>query len=234
MACTSEVLVALNGEGTNGSTTITDSSSYARTCSVGGNAVISTAQFKFGTASMSIPNDGSTSNYIDVADVAAFDIGTGDFTIEYFARWTSAVQDQFPFDLGSITASRGFTLNPALATRIDVTANGINLQSITSLTINTGTWYHFAACRSGTSLRIYQDGTQIGTTITTSANITTNEGITIGNRGSRSAGTAMGGFIDGFRFTNDAKYTGTTLVVPTTGWCLASATNSNFLTFMGG
>ncbi|NDD68140.1 MAG: hypothetical protein EBZ29_01750, partial [Synechococcaceae bacterium WB9_4xC_028] len=48
----SNVSLLLNGNGTNGSTAFADSSSYSHTVTPVGNAQISTAQSKFGGASM--------------------------------------------------------------------------------------------------------------------------------------------------------------------------------------
>ena len=73
------VSLLLHGNGTNGSTTITDSSPTPKTVTAVGNAQISTAQSKFGGASIAF--DG-TGDYATVPSASAFDFGTADFTVE--------------------------------------------------------------------------------------------------------------------------------------------------------
>ena len=75
----SSTKLLLNGNGTNGSTTFTDSSNSSYTVTANGNAQISTAQSKFGSASMYF--DG-TGDYLTVSNATASDVfGSGDFTM---------------------------------------------------------------------------------------------------------------------------------------------------------
>lgn len=72
----------LNFNGTNGSTTFTDSSPNGLAVTANGNAQISTAQSKFGGASGLFDGAG---DYLSVPASPAFGFGTGDFTIECWA-----------------------------------------------------------------------------------------------------------------------------------------------------
>ena len=69
--------------GTDGSTTFTDSSSASRTVSANGNAAISTDQFKFGGSSYE--GDGS-GDYLTVPYSADMYMDDGDFTWEGWIR----------------------------------------------------------------------------------------------------------------------------------------------------
>jgi hypothetical protein len=92
------VSLLLYGNGTNGSTTITDNSPSPKTVTAVGNAQISTAQSKFGGASIAF--DG-TGDYITVPDSSAFVLGLSnepytvfngyidDLRITKVARYTS-------------------------------------------------------------------------------------------------------------------------------------------------
>lgn len=73
------VSLLLHGDGADNSTVITDSSPSARSATVYGNAKISTAQSKFGGASIRLDGAG---DYITFPNSSAFDLSTGDFTIE--------------------------------------------------------------------------------------------------------------------------------------------------------
>src|SRR5205085_836009 len=73
------VTLLLHGNGTNGSTTITDNGPGNRTVSVFGNAKVSTTQSKFGGAALAYDGAG---DYMQVANSSAFGITLGDFTLE--------------------------------------------------------------------------------------------------------------------------------------------------------
>ena len=77
------VMLLLHGNGANGSTTFTDSSARNTTMTVGGNAIITTADKKFGTGSMVF--DG-TSDYLLTPAHADFTTGTAPFTVECWAK----------------------------------------------------------------------------------------------------------------------------------------------------
>lgn len=76
------VKLSQHAEGTNGSTTFTDSSTSARTSTVSGNAQLSTARSVVGGAS-SMLFDG-TGDYFTVPQSTDFDPGTGDFCIRFW------------------------------------------------------------------------------------------------------------------------------------------------------
>jgi len=75
-----EVSLLLHGDGTNGSTTITDSSPTPKTVTAVGDAQISTAQSKFGGSSLFFNNN--FANAITTPSNAAFAFDTNDFTVE--------------------------------------------------------------------------------------------------------------------------------------------------------
>ena len=82
-----------------------------------------------------------------------------------------------------------------------------------SWTPTTGVWYFVAVSRSGTSLRAFINGSQIGTTQTAStdfSNINTTDGFQIGKM-IAGGGTSyyLNGYIDDLRITKGyARYTG--------------------------
>ena len=69
------------------------------------------------------------------------------------------------------------------------------------------TWYHVAICRSGTSLRCFIDGTQIGSTITDSTNVVVTRGPWLGKFATAFSFNLHGG-LDDVRVTKGvARYT---------------------------
>ncbi|NDC26016.1 MAG: hypothetical protein EBZ49_18055, partial [Proteobacteria bacterium] len=78
----SNVVLLLHMDGANGATTFTDSSTTPKSISRVGDAQISTAQSKFGGASLKL--DGS-SGYLTIPADTSLDMGANDFTIEFWA-----------------------------------------------------------------------------------------------------------------------------------------------------
>jgi len=79
----SATVTLLHMDGTDASTTFTDSSSAAHTWTASGSAALDTDQIKFGTASGLFDGSG---DYISSADSADWYMATGDFTIDFWFR----------------------------------------------------------------------------------------------------------------------------------------------------
>ena len=164
------VSLLLHGDGTNGSTTFTDSSPTPKTATVLGNAQISTAQSKFGGASMAFDGYG---DYITFPDHADFEFSSGNFTIEAWVRMSGYPVNnggQYTFAIVqkdvSGTNTRGFSFS------IQGTSSSLTGLSFTgfasdaaptfvdsSFSFSLNTWYHIAAVRSGNLLYLFVDGT---------------------------------------------------------------------------
>lgn len=153
------VSLLLHGDGTDLSTTFTDSSLTPKTPTVFGNAKISTAQSKFGGASMLF--DG-TGDYLSYASNAAYNFGTADYTMEMWVR---------PATVGSVQGilSRYTLWDTTVGFYLDISAArvvryyaGNNVPIILNSTtlVNANTWYHIAVtCASGVT-RLFINGVQ--------------------------------------------------------------------------
>lgn len=183
-----DCVLMLHGDGSDASTTFTDSSPAAKTITAVGNAQIDTAQSKFGGASMLFDGAG---DYITAPDSADWDFGTGDFTVDYWIRFASVVNGHYPWNHGS-----GPMIGSRYSGGMSFIINASNA-IIDGTTMTTSTWYHIAFVRSGTTIALYKDGVQLATA-TNSFNITgASTAFTIGafNDGSN----AHNGWIDEFR-----------------------------------
>lgn len=196
------VVLLLHGNGADQSTTFTDSSAGARTISQFGNSELDTAEYKYGAASIKFDGAG---DYISAPSSTDWDFGTGDFTVEFWIRW-NAFPAQSGTIIGNYPGTWALQYRPDTSNKI-IWYNGSSLFSA-SLTLSTGTWYHFAICRSGTSLRIFVDGVQSGSTATDSTNYNSTNSLTIGEL--RSFGQNINGWLDDIRITKGvARYTST-------------------------
>jgi hypothetical protein len=204
------VSLLLHGDGTNGSTTITDSSSSPKTVTAVGNAQISTAQSKFGGASIAF--DG-TGDWCQIPNNAAFQFGSGDFTIEYWFYPTSlsGLKQHInpgvsPSNLNNSYAiiTNGSALLYYLSSAGSTSWNIANGVSMGTATINT--WQHIALVRNGSVFTPYLNGTAGTTTTSAAALFNFTSEIRIGSE--PTGANPFQGYMDEFRITKGvARYT---------------------------
>jgi len=116
-----------------------------------------------------------TGDYLTVPTNAALDFGTGDFTVEFWWYPTSVATDQG--FLGGGNGAYDFCWR---------TSTGFNLGRINVAFDNTfaftavaNIWYHVVYSRSGTNLRVFVNGAQVGSTATNSISYSTNGGTAV-------------------------------------------------------
>jgi len=173
-----------------------------------GNAQISTSVVKYGTGSMYFDGTGDGLFARSTPDSA---FGTGDLTVEFWLYLASTL-NTFAKVVMMGTTGNCFTIEA------QGTANFLNLTNKTSTVyvtsntaLTTGTWIHVAATRASGTLRLFQNGTQVGSAANT-VDFPNAGGIYIGRSDS---GQEMNGYIDDLRITKGyARYT-TTFTPPT-------------------
>lgn len=192
------VSLLLHMNGSNGSTTFTDNSSNAHTITVFGNAQISTSDPKFGTGALTL--DG-TGDYLRTPANAGFAFGTGDFTVECWCYATVISDNDGLFTFGGTTSGLFLALYQGTWTLGTAGSGGTGMGSAST---DLNTWRHVAVTRSGTSLRLFINGVQRGSTLTSSANLSDNQ-LKIGYYFSETFGFV--GKVDEFRVTKGvARY----------------------------
>lgn len=193
--------LVLHANGTDGSTTFTDSSSAANTITATGGAQIDTAQKKFGTASGLF--DGSN-DYLSIPDNNAWDFGTGDFTIDFWVRFNSTSGNQDLIDLGQQANNNSIIVN---------SSNGVIYGHITGAgggnigggsAVSAGTWAHIAFVRSSGTCKIYVNGTSVASGTLTTA-VTPSGNTEIGR--ATFGGQYFNGWLDEVRVSNIARWT---------------------------
>ena len=149
----------LHCDGTNGSTTFTDSSASAHTVTANGGAAVSTSVYKFPTGSAGF--NGTNAN-LTVGNQADWAFGTGDFTIDFWFYANALNYNLCGSTIGG-TVSTGIS-----ASKLYVDRSGTGTIITGTTVLSTGVWYHVALVRSSGSIKLYLNGTQEGSTYSTS------------------------------------------------------------------
>jgi hypothetical protein len=205
------VKLLLHCDGTDSSTTFTDSETTPKTVTPNGDAHIHTGEKKFGTASAAF--DG-TGDYLSLADSADWYFAADDWTIEFWIK--SPGNGAYDIVMGQRDSSNGDNANAPISihrsnqtAKLDVALwNGSgNTNMTTTAGVFDNTWRHIAVVRYGINAYIYVDGTQ---SATTGFNYTMSNSSTLFSigRGGEYAGRYFAGYLDDIRITKGvARYT---------------------------
>lgn len=197
-------------DGSNGSTTFTDSSSNAFTMTASANAQISTTQSKFGGSSGYFDGNGDS---VTASANAAFSFGTGNFTIEgWFYSLTSGATQRGMIDFRSVaTGTNGLMLREDGSGFLVFLNNATFLSTATGRTANT--WQHVALVRNGSTVTLYVDGTSRASA-TSSANMTDDRFRLSGFVDTQSSSFAYNGYMDDIRVTKGIARWNANFTVP--------------------
>lgn len=200
----SSVSLLLNMNGSNNSTTITDSSSSPITVTAVGDAKISNTQSKFGGTSLAL--DGTGDYGLINTSMTSFEF-SGDFTIEgwwWFNVNNVGYQGLLGSSTGPDTTPTGFLL--ACETNNVLVFYGSSTTSWNTVVVSSqvptiNTWHHIAVSRIGNNVGLFYDGILIGTT-TSSNFIRSGSALRVGGYQSFPGGArSFNGYIDDLRIT---------------------------------
>ena len=196
------VSLLLHGNGTNGSTTITDNSPTPKTVTAFGNAQISTAQSKFGGASIAF--DGTSTTAVKTNTSADFNLSSNNWTIEGFVYPTTMSGDNRVWlnVFQSITDKIVIATISADSNKLYAIIDGtVAIAGTSAPTLNA--WNHFAYSKNSATSTLYLNGASIGTTtiVPTSSN-------KLVELGTDANAARFIGYIDDLRITKGvARYT---------------------------
>lgn len=176
-----------------------------------GNAQVTTAVSKYGGSSVAF--DG-TGDYLVVPDQPTSNFGAGDFTVEMWINLNSF--SGFVGVLGKRAGEANYSpivieaSSNTLKLYLSTSGSSWAVNGLSSGTLSTGVWYHYAISRSGSTVYAFINGVSVGSTGTASGALMTNTSpMTIGQSCMTiSASVPLNGYIDDFRITNGvARYT---------------------------
>lgn len=204
MAYNTNTVLLLHCNGTDGSTTFTDSEQTPKTVTANGNAQIDTAQYKFGSASGIF--NGSTDYLTNTSTDWDLD---GQFTIDCWYK--SNTRQNYSGIINAASANGGSYLGWTIGSDYINTSNqplrfiwfngGSAVINITGTTdINDGIWHHFAVTRDGSNnIRLFLDGTQQGGTVNNSTTLATDNTLVIGRLWDDTPTNYFDGWVDEVR-----------------------------------
>lgn len=204
------VILLLNGDGTQGSTTFTDLSNENNTTSVTGSLSVDTSTVKFGTGSIDSTASGGR---INITPTATWNITySTPLTFEFWTYLPSITTNQYAFEIRDASASQQMRVQFIPTNRVDLIIKGGQKTTLNN-TVPVNQWVHFATTWDGSLARIFINGTQIETFTRTDSGAFSAS--TIAVAGKNGTNTNLLGYMDDVRFTlGVARYTGN-FTIPT-------------------
>lgn len=158
--------------------TAADSSGNGRNLSTFGSA-----SFGSGLFGQALVLPGNNSSYAQqAANDTAFDLGSGDFTIQLWVKFTSASREQTLIEKFTGSSGPGWTLTTPGGNSLQFYAGVTTLTASAALT--TGVWHTVVVRRSGTAFTMYYDGSLVASNSSASAISASANPILIGKRNS--------------------------------------------------
>ena len=165
-AAAADVKLLLHGDGVDGSTTILDSSTFARaTTGSTGVPALDTAESKFG---------GSSIRFRGYPEQDYFYYSSSDFdltadenwTVECWCKWNAVQLRDHVFQFGKDVNNRFLVYVETTGTDqllLSKILSGVGTTVATSYAISAGSWYHIAVMRKGGTIYFFVNGVVIGT-----------------------------------------------------------------------
>ena len=168
-----------------------------------GNVQISTSVRRYGTGSIAFDGSG---DYLTLHNLLTSNLGSGPFTVELWVYFNSASGTQFILS-NYQNSSVGWGLGISSG-NFAFWATGDTPDISTSIAPATGVWYHLAVSGQSGAIRMFLNGTQIGSTFTGTPALDSTATLRIGDGQGVASPQPFNGYIDDLRITKGvARYT---------------------------
>lgn len=219
-AYASNISMLLHMDGSNNSTTFTDSGPNSIAVTANGDAKISTVQFKSGSSSGYFDGSG---DYISVASGNnAFKFGTSDFTVESWFYLTGLPSGGQGTIFGDLRWAYGYNSGwyvcfTKASQKMELYYGGtvysaFNITGTTTVSLNT--WHHIAVTRSSGVFRIFLNGNLEATSGSTSQDYQNAESFKVGATYIDGMTNYFPGYVDELRVTKSAARYTSSFTVP--------------------
>jgi hypothetical protein len=210
----SSVVQLAHFNGTNGSTTFTNSCPRGNTMTSGGSAVIDTSVSKFDGASL---HTVAANSFAVGATNSDYNFSTNPWTVEFWAN-INTLANTVLFDMRDTSNTAAWvptiTMPDSLGS-IRYLANGAARITSSTGALSTGTWYFIVACRAAGVTRLFVNGNQVGSDFTDGNTYVQNQ-IVLAASGGHLSGTP--GHYDDLRITNGVGRYSSNFSVPTSAF----------------
>ena len=199
------VILLLNCDGAQDSTTFLDLSDSGVVLTPEGSAKVTTTDPKFGTGALDCTVDGSRLTF---TSGSLFDLAySTPFTLEFSAKLpVEPTTNQYPFEISSFSLGQTFRIIFFPTNTVDVIVRGAQISTAFNV-LPVNTWFHFAVTWNNSLVRAFVNGVQVGSSARTNdGSLGSAQTVAIGGR--RNGSNSLLGFMDEIRFTSGvARYT---------------------------
>lgn len=224
----------LHGDGTNGAqnNTFLDSSTNNFTITRNGNTTQGTFS-PFSQTGWSNYFDG-TGDYLSIADNAAFDLGSGAFTLEAWINMADVTPSKAEWIISQWQSdtlnSWGFRVETNGTLNFYYSADGNNSATVGSASpgLVANTWHHIAVVRNSNTVTIYVDGVSKASGTVTATFLNSTASVMVGNQAATGLGQTFTGYISNARVVKGTAVYTSAFTPPTTP--LTAITNTSLLT----
>jgi len=188
-------------DGTNAGFVDFSSNNYAVTRV--GSTIHSFAQAKFDSSSIYFDGSGDA---LTLADGNQWDFGTGDYTLEFWVNKAHTGKESVFETRGG--GGNGFNIEFNSSNVLEWYDGSITgTLPVDGSAVTANTWVHFALVRASNVHKMYRNGTEVGTALTSSSSQQSTGGPNIGRRLESSSANDYTGYLDEIRLSTVARYT---------------------------
>jgi len=155
---------------------------------------------------------GDMDHSLTVTDTPILRFGTGAFTVEFwYKRAHRNAVTRYILSKGNTTGPTGWQIG--INTSFQIFYSDVNTTTTANYALKNDVWYHVAIVREGTGagqLKIYINGTIMGTG-TSASNFTQTDPMYVGGARNNASGSRLAGWFTDLRVSNVAVYTANTV-----------------------